>query len=61
MKVLYQIEGRLALYWAWLDGWIGYSYNPSAGILYLSLIPTLMLAVVIDFQKYEEFEKEYFL
>ena len=60
MIFLYQINKRLILYWAWFDGWIGYQYNLGSGILYLSIIPTFILAVIIDLQKVEDFEKEYF-
>jgi hypothetical protein len=61
MKVLCQINGRLMLYGAWFDGWIGYRYDPGFGILYLSLLPTLILAIFIAPKKVEIVQKEHLL
>ena len=51
----------MVLYWAWFDGWIGYRYDPGSAILCLTILPTLILAIVIDYQKVEDFEKEQML
>jgi hypothetical protein len=51
----------MLLYWAWFDGWIGYHYDPGFGILYLSLLPTLILAIFIAPKKVEIVQKEQML
>jgi hypothetical protein len=61
MKLLYHIDGRLILYWAWFDGWIGYRYDPIMAILYLTILPTVILAIFLDPQRVENYQKEHLL